>query len=69
MNCTVYIATSLDGFIATKDRKVDFLMQIDNPNNDDLGFEKFISNIDAIIMGKNTFEFLLQITNKQFFYL
>ena len=64
MNCTVYIATSLDGFIATKDRKVDFLMQIDNPTNDDFGFEKFINNIDAIIMGKNTFEFLLPFANQ-----
>ncbi len=63
MKCKVYIATSLDGYIANKNGSVDFLMDIDNPTNDDLGFSDFIENMDAIIMGKNTFDFVAQYAN------
>ena len=60
MKCSIYIATSLDGFIATKEGSVDFLNEIDNPTNDDFGFFKFMESIDALIMGKNTFDFVAQ---------
>jgi len=59
MNCKVYIATSIDGFIATKDGGVDWLMEIENPNNDDFGFADFIEGVDALVMGRNTFEKVL----------
>ena len=52
----VYIATSIDGFIATNDGGVDWLNDIPNPEQSDYGFTKFMSGIDAIIMGRNTFE-------------
>ena len=52
----IYIATSLDGFIARKDGNIDWLMEIPNPDNSDYGFSSFIDSIDGIIMGKNTFE-------------
>jgi hypothetical protein len=45
----VYIATSLDGFIATKDDGVDWLMEIPNPEKSDYGFSEFISQIDALL--------------------
>lgn len=53
---TVFIATSLDGFIADKNGGIDWLHSIPNPENDDMGYTNFISTIDAIIMGRNTFE-------------
>jgi dihydrofolate reductase len=55
----VYVATSLDGFIATSDGGVDWLMEIPNPNESDYGFAEFMSGIDALVMGRNTFETVL----------
>lgn len=52
----VYIATSLDGFIATKDGGIDWLTGIPNPENSDYGFAEFMRGIDAIVMGRNTFQ-------------
>lgn len=51
----VYIATSLDGYIADKEGKLDWLEETPNPNHDDCGWADFMSRIDAIIMGRNTF--------------
>lgn len=52
----VYIATSLDGYIAGKNGELDWLHSIPNPDNIDLGWAAFIGQIDAIVMGRNTFE-------------
>lgn len=62
MSNYIYIATSLDGFIARKDGSIDWLTEIPNPDNSDFGFGDFIKNIDAIVMGKNTFETVLSFT-------
>ncbi len=56
MSNTVYIATSLDGYIARSDGSIDWLMEIPNPGNSDYGFSAFIDSIDGILMGRNTFE-------------
>ena len=52
----VYIATSLDGYIARKDGNLDWLMESPNPENSDYGFSAFMDSIDGILMGRNTFE-------------
>lgn len=54
-NC-VFIAKSIDGFISDKNGKIDWLHSIPNPTNNDMGYGDFISNMNAIIMGRNTFE-------------
>ncbi len=59
MKTTVYIATSLDGFIARKDGNIDWMINIENPTNDDYGYADFTSTIDAIVMGRGTFEKVL----------
>lgn len=56
---TVYIATSLDGYIAPPDGSLDWLDQVPNPTDDDYGFSEFIEHIDAIIMGRITYESIL----------
>ena len=53
---SVFIATSLDGYIADKNGNIDWLHSIPNPENNDMGYGAFIQNIDAIIMGRTTFE-------------
>jgi dihydrofolate reductase len=55
----VYIAASLDGFIAKKDGGLDWLLNIPNPGNSDYGFSEFLKTIDAIVMGRNTYELVL----------
>ena len=55
----VYIATSLDGFIATSEGGLDWLEEIPNPEKSDFGYADFMSGIDAIIMGRKTFEKVL----------
>ena len=52
----VFIATSLDGYIADKDGGIEWLHSIPNPDNNDMGYGKFISQIDALVMGRTTFE-------------
>src|SRR5574341_1529175 len=59
MKTTVYIATSLDGFIARNDGNLDWMNNVENPTNDDYGYSDFISTIDAIVMGRGTFETVL----------
>lgn len=59
MNCIVYIATSLDGFIATEEGGLEWLNAVPNPTNDDYGWADFNSRIDAVLMGRKTFEVVL----------
>ncbi|WP_193014443.1 MULTISPECIES: dihydrofolate reductase family protein [Gammaproteobacteria] len=59
MNIIVYIATSLDGYIADKQGNIEWLTNIENPENSDFGFTDFLSEIDAIVMGRITFETIM----------
>lgn len=52
----VYIATSLDGYIAAADGGLDWLEFVPVPDGDDLGFAAFIHQIDVVVMGRTTFE-------------
>ncbi len=56
MRTVVYIATSLDGFIARPDGDIEWLINILNPDNSDFGYSEFIAGIDSILMGRNTYE-------------
>jgi dihydrofolate reductase len=55
----VYIATSLDGYIADADGGVGFLDTFPMPDNDDMGFTEFIGRTEAILMGRKSFETVL----------
>ena len=56
---SVFIATSLDGYIADKNGGIDWLHSIPNPDNDDMGYVEFTNKIDALVMGRTTFETVL----------
>ena len=58
----VYITTSIDGFIAKKDGGINWLFDVPNPDNSDYGFQEFLNSIDAIVMGRNTFELVQTFT-------
>ena len=53
---SVFIARSLDGYIADKNGGLDWLNSVPNPDQQDLGYDKFIRGVDAIVLGRNTFE-------------
>lgn len=58
MKSSVYIATTLDGFIATSDGSISFLEEFQNtsPQDGDLGFASFLSTVDLVIMGRKTWD-------------
>ncbi len=56
---SVFIATSLDGYIADKNGGIDWLHAIPNPGKDDMGYIEFTNRIDALLMGRTTFETVL----------
>lgn len=55
---SVYIATSADGFIARKNGDIDWLPP-GSEGGEDYGYAEFISTVDYIVMGRNSFEKVL----------
>ena len=64
MKASVYIATTLDGFIARENGDLDWLPgadgepQIDG-DTQDFGFDTFMDSVDVLVMGRKTFEKVL----------
>jgi dihydrofolate reductase len=56
----LYIAMSMNGFIARRDGKLDWLTSIRNPSEGDYGYMDLLQNIDTIIMGRKTYEELIK---------
>lgn len=58
----VFIATSLDGFIARENGSIDWLHEANRlvPEGEDCGYSAFIDSVDAILMGRKTFETVLE---------
>ncbi|GEA13389.1 dihydrofolate reductase family protein [Alteromonas sp. KUL49] len=52
----VFIAVSLDGYIADKQGSLEWLDAIPNPDNVDTGFGCLINRVDAVVMGRKTFD-------------
>ena len=62
MKCSVYIATSVDGYIATPDGGVDWLHTAGNLDADmgseDMGFQSYMDSVDCMIMGRKCMEMI-----------
>ncbi|MFF4647065.1 dihydrofolate reductase family protein [Streptomyces sp. NPDC001389] len=54
-SATVFIGTSLDGYIARPDDDIEWLTSRGEKAGD-LGFFKFLDSVDAVIMGRNTYD-------------
>ncbi len=52
---TLFIAASLDGYIARKDGGIDWLHGQDASGDDMTGYDAFIQDIDTVVMGWNTY--------------
>jgi dihydrofolate reductase len=56
MAVSVFVGTSVDGFIARRNDELDFLPE---GGGEPHGYTEFIAGIDAIVMGRRTFEKVL----------
>lgn len=75
MKCSVYIATSLDGYIAKPDGSLDWLMSAGNPEADlgeeaDMGFKEHMASVDCMIMGRKCMQVIdaMALTSEQWPY-
>ena len=61
MKTSVFIATSLDGFIARANGSIDWLEKANAtvPTGEDCGYRAFIDTVDVLVMGRNTYEMAL----------
>ena len=57
--CAVFVGVSLDGYIARPNGDLDWLMGEGGGDSAEYGYNEFIADIDAIVMGRNTFEKVL----------
>lgn len=55
----VYIATSLDGYIARKDGEIDWLLGDGSESQVDNGYKQFFDEVDTVIMGNTTYKQIL----------
>jgi dihydrofolate reductase len=56
VKASVYVAASLDGFIARKNGDIDWLDESGEESGEDYGYKKFMDTIDYIVMGRITYE-------------
>lgn len=61
MKCSVFIATSADGYIASEDGEIEWLETAGKPEVDmgeqaDMGFSNYIADVDCMIMGRKCME-------------
>jgi dihydrofolate reductase len=56
MRASVFVGTSVDGFIARQNGEFDFLPA---DGGEPHGYDEFIATVDAIVMGRKTFETVL----------
>lgn len=60
VDCSVFTATSLDGFIARENGALDWLHGEPGAEPEpDYGYDAFFASVDALVMGRGTFEVVL----------
>ncbi len=55
----LYIAQSLDGYIARENGSLDWLEQLPNPTKTDHDFTAFYEEVKTVVMGRKTYETIL----------
>ena len=55
LRCSVYLAVSLDGYIARADGGLDWLSAVEL-EGEDYGFQAFLDSVDTLVLGRSTYE-------------
>ncbi|MFJ6417195.1 dihydrofolate reductase family protein [Paeniglutamicibacter sp. NPDC091659] len=55
-----YVAASVDGYIADENERLDWLMEFDGFEGQLEGYEAFLENIGAIVLGADTYSWMLR---------
>jgi dihydrofolate reductase len=55
VRASVFVGTSVDGFIARVNGELDFLPPEPEPH----GYDEFMASVDALVIGRNTFDTVL----------
>ncbi|MCE5226444.1 MAG: dihydrofolate reductase family protein [Porphyromonadaceae bacterium] len=55
----LYIAASIDGYIARPDGDLEWLTGFPNPSKTDYGYKDFFASVDTVIMGARTYQDIL----------
>lgn len=54
----LYIATSLDGYIAKPNDNLDFLSIVEK-EGEDYGYASFIKSVDTVVLGRKTYDWII----------
>lgn len=65
-NLVLFIAASLDGYIATKDESLDWLFKVEGEG--DNGYSEFYNTVDTVLMGKKTYDWIMKYETGEFPY-
>ena len=68
MKTSIYIATTLDGYIARENGALDWLPGSDghvdeSMGDEDYGYKEFMASVDTLVMGRNTYELVIAFGN------
>ncbi len=55
----LYIATTIDGYIARENNSLDWLYELPQIEGEDYGYANFYSGIDVVVLGRTTYEEIL----------
>ena len=62
----LHIATSSDGFIATKDDGLDWLPHPQLNDSEDYGMNDFMQTVDCVVIGRRTWDVISKFEEEQF---
>jgi len=60
----LYIATSVDGFIAKENGDINWLHEVESQGEGDSGYEEFYNNIDTVLIGKKTYDQIFSLVDE-----
>lgn len=68
LRCSVFCAVSVDGYLARTDGAIDWLKPAEsNLPPAETGFDAFMASVDYVVMGRNTFDVVLQMPGAWFY--
>ncbi|TMW72864.1 dihydrofolate reductase family protein [Alteribacter natronophilus] len=62
----VYLAVSVDGYIATEEDRVDWLEEV--PGEGDNGYGAFYETVDTVVIGRRTYDWVMKETDGDYPY-